>query len=163
MKGKVTVDQINKLRDKLVYRSEKVEDRERDPHKLLEVLRKVQRYLIHHSDRMPLIHTVYKTEDLKEETGFIMIDNICAHIEGDLYHYDNYSKIRNKIHLKSYYEDFGKIDLFHDVNATIEIDHITYFTKSITKAEQFENQFENCYHFLELAIKKGKNVLWEYG
>jgi len=45
MKGKITVDEINKLRDKFMDRSEKVEDRERNPLELKRVLEKVEKHI----------------------------------------------------------------------------------------------------------------------
>lgn len=163
MKGKITVEEINKLSDKLVHRSEKIEDRERDPEKLKEALKKTEQYLQEKSNELPLVHSVYKTENLKESVGTVMVNDVKAHIEGDLFYYDNYKEIRNKIHLKSYHEDFGKVDFFIDVAPKIEINQKTYFTKSITKAEQFAESFEDCYSFLEEVIKNNKKVLWEFG
>lgn len=161
--GKGSFGKVNDLFDDFLITSEKVEDRERDPKKLKNVLKKIQIQLINKSSEFPLIHSVFKTKELKEEIGYVMIDNVKAHIEGDLYHYDDYKRIRNKIHIKSYFEDFGKIDLYVDVKPEIQINDITYFTKSITKADQFEKEFDACFDFLEQAIKANKKILWEFG
>jgi len=83
VKGKITVEEINKLRDKLVDRSEKIEDRERDSALLKQALAKLQDFLIHDTD---------------------------------------------KHHL----------------------------------AEQFKDDFQKCFLFLEVAISANKKVLWEW-
>jgi hypothetical protein len=59
--------------------------------------------------------------------------------------------------------DYGKIDLHIEVKEKIEINNKVYFTKTITKSEQFENEFKKCYVFLNEAIKNDKKVLWEFG
>jgi len=111
VKGKGSFGSIDRMFDDYLITSEKVEDRERAPEELKNVLKIIQIQLIDKNLEFPLIHSVFKTKELKEEIGYVMIDNVKGHIEGDLYHYDDYERIRNKIHIKSYLEDFGKI--FH--------------------------------------------------
>jgi len=53
IKGKITVEEINKLRDKFVDRSEKIEDRERDPVLLKQALTKLETFLIQNADKFP--------------------------------------------------------------------------------------------------------------
>lgn len=81
MKGKITEEEINKLRDKLVDRSEKIEDRERDPVLLKQALTKLEAFLIR---------------------------------------------------------------------------------DAIDKAEQFKDDFQKCFSFLDKAISSNKKVLWEW-
>lgn len=149
--------------DDYLITSEKIEDRERSPEKLKNVLKKIQSQLIEKSSEFPLVHSVFKSKELKEETSFVTIDNVEAYIEGNLYYYDNYDSVRNKIHIKSYHDNYEKIDFYIDVKPEIKINNITYFTKSITKADQFESEFNACFNFLEQAIKTNKKVLWEFG
>ena len=161
--GKMSIENINKLRDQLVHRSEKIEDRERDPNQLKEALKKVENHLILNKDKLPLVHFVFETKELKDEINYVMIDGIESEIKGDLFFYENYSNIRNSIHVQSYLDDYGKIDLHIEVKEKIEINNKVYFTKTITKSEQFENEFKKCYVFLNEAIKNNKKVLWEFG
>lgn len=163
IKGKISVEEINKLGDKLVNRSEKIEDRERDPGKFKKVLKKIEDHLILNSDKFPLVHSLYETKELSEALYAIEVKGVSAHVEGDLFYYDNYSEIKNKIHLKSYGEDFGKVDFYIQANPIVVINDKTYYSKSITKAKQFEEEFEMCYNFLDLAIKSDKKILWEFG
>ena len=162
MKGKISVEEINKLRDKIVYRSEKVTDRERDPQKMKKTFQKIEDYLIANSSRLPLVHEIYETKELENKVYSLIIKEAKCEIEGDLFYEDDYDKVRMKIHLKSYNEDFAKVDFYIDVEPEIEINGKIYFTKSITKAEQFHEQFQDCYNFLEVAIKSKKRVLWEF-
>lgn len=163
LNGKITIAEINKLRDKLVVRSEKVSDRERDPNRLQIALKLTEKYLIDKGSELPIVHTVYLDAELTDEVGYVEIDGIKTHLEGDLFHYANYADFRNKIHVKSYLEDYGKVDYLVEVNPEIEIAGNRYFTKSITKGEQFKEEFKKCYDFLDSAIKTGKRVLWEFG
>lgn len=163
MKGKISVEEIQKLSDKLVERSEKVEDRERDPIPFKTVLKKIENHLQLNSNKLPLVHSVYETKELSEEIGYIEIKGVSAHVEGDLFFYDNYSEIKNKIRLKSYGDDFKKVDFYIEVNPEIIINDKTYYTRSITKAKQFEAEFERCYNFLDEAIRNNKKILWEFG
>ncbi len=163
LNGKITEDEVINLRDKLVIRSEKVSDRERNPMQLKDALKKIEKYLTENCLLLPLVHSVYLDTELTDEIGIIEINQVKAHIEGDLYFYDNYANFRNKIHVKSYHENFGKVDFFVDVKPEIEITGKVYFTKSITKSEQFKDEFKKCYNFLDSAIKTGKKVLWEFG
>lgn len=163
MKGKTSVEEINKLRDKLVYRSTKIVDRERDPRKLKEALKKIEQHLSLNKDALPLVHFVYKTKALKDEMYSVIIDGVESHLKGDLFFYDNYSELRNKIHIEQYPDDSEKISFYIDVKTEIQINNTVYFTKSIPKSEQFEEEFKACYHFLDEVIKKDKRVLWEIG
>jgi len=163
LKGNISVEEINKLRDKLVVRSEKIEDRERDPKRLKEALKKVESYLILNENKLPLVHFVYETKQLINEINHVMINDIESHVEGDIFFYDNYSELRNKIHIKSLHKDQGKVDIYIDIKPEIRIDSKVYFTKTITKGKQFEEQFNKCYNFLDIAIKNNKKVLWEFG
>ena len=151
------------MRDKLVYRSEKIEDRERNPNQLKEALQKVENHLILNRDKLPLVHFVFETKELKDEIGYVRIDGIESEIKGDLFFYDNYSDIKNTIHIKSHLDENGKIDFHIDAKESIEINNKIYYTKTITKAEQFKKEFKKCYLFLNEAIKNNKKVLWEFG
>ena len=162
VKGKISIEEINKFRAKLVHRSEKIEDRERDPLQLKEALKKIENHLMFNQNKLPLVHFVYETKELKNEVNSIIINDVKTLIEGDLYFYDNYSEVRNKIHLKSYLDDYGKIDFFVDINPKILIDNKLYFTKTISKAEQFKEDFNRCYHFLDKAINNNQRILWEF-
>ncbi|MES2380981.1 MAG: hypothetical protein V4538_08065 [Bacteroidota bacterium] len=163
LQGTITVDEINKMRDELVVRSQKVNDRERNPESLKNALKRVEKYLTDKSSELPLVHFVYTDSELKDEIGYVQIEGIKAHLEGDLFFYDNYDNVKNKIHVKSYNEDYGKVDFFVEVKPEVEIANKRYFTKSITKAEEFKDEFKKCYDFLDSAIKAGKSVLWEFG
>ncbi len=163
MKGKISIVEINKMRDKLVIRSEKIADRERDPERLKEALKKVENYLFFKKDKLPLVHFVYETKALEVEVNVVVIDGVQSDIKGDLFFYDNYLDLRKKIHLKSYFDDHGAVDFFIDVKPKIKLDNKIYFTRTITKSAQFAEDFENCYQFLDQAIEKNKKILWEYG
>lgn len=162
IKGKISLEEINKLRDKLIIRSERIEDRVRNPNKLKETLNKVEKYLILHKDKFPLVHFIYETEKLENEISSIMIDGVKSELKGDLFFYDNYSDVRNKIHIKSNLNEYKKIDFHIDIKAKILLNNKTYYTRTITKAEQFTEDFNKCYHFLNEAIKNNKKVLWEF-
>ncbi|WP_435263425.1 hypothetical protein [Tenacibaculum sp. nBUS_03] len=161
--GNGSLNNINNLLNDFLIISEKVEDRERDPKRLKKILKKIQNHLIDRSFELPLVHSIFKSKELNEEVGSILIDGIEGLIEGDLYHYDNYENVRNKIHIKSYNDDYGKIDFYLDIKPMIKFNDTKYFTKSITKAEQFKKEFEACFDFLDQAIKANKKVLWEFG
>lgn len=163
IQGRITVDEINKMRDKLVVRSQKVSDRERDPESLKSALKRTEKYLTDKSSELPLVHFAYLDAELRDEISYVNIDGIEAHLEGDLFYYDSYASFRNKIHVKSYLEDYGKVDFFVEVKPEIAIAGKRYFTKSITKAEEFKDEFNKCYDFLDSATKAGKRVLWELG
>ena len=107
------------MRDKLVYRSEKIEDRERNPNQLKEALQKVENHLILNRDKLPLVHFVFETKELKDEIGYVRIDGIESEIKGDLFFYDNYSDIKNTIHIKSHLDENGKIVEHWDVIETL--------------------------------------------
>lgn len=85
MKGKITVEEINALNDKLVHRSEKIEDREREPLPLKCVLKKVEEYLIRNSDTLPLVHSLFEEETLENEVFDIEVNGVIAKIKGDLF------------------------------------------------------------------------------
>ncbi len=163
LNGKITLEEINKMRDKLVIRSQEIKDREREPERLKNALMQVEKYLNDKCTELPLVHYAYADSGLKYEIGYTKINGIKAHLEGDLFYYENYEKVRNKINVKSYFKDYGKVDFFVEVKPEIEIAGKRYFTKSITKAEHFKDEFAACYSFLDLAIKAGKRVLWEFG
>ncbi|MFK7970624.1 MAG: hypothetical protein AB8F95_09660 [Bacteroidia bacterium] len=160
--GKGNLAEIGNMLDSYLDKSEKVEDRERDSQLLFATLKKVQEYLIDHRDTLPLVHIVYETEAHEERVSAIMIDGVEAIFEGDLHYYDDYHVIRNKLSVKSYMDDHGKVDFLIDVQPVIEVNGTRYFTQSITKSEQFQPDFKKCFDFLEKAIKMGKRVLWEY-
>lgn len=164
IKGKITAEEINKLRDKIVHRSEKIEDRERNPVLLKQVLEKVEKYLIDTKDQLPLVHYLYEQENaiFDDYLYEIEINGVYCNIEGDLFFYKNYETIRNKIHLKSYQEDYGNVDFFIEVEKEMLIDNQVYYSQSISKAEQFENEFKKCYDFLDEAISRNQKVLWEF-
>lgn len=161
--GKGSLKNIDNILDKYVIKSEKLEDRERDPEHLLSALKKVEDYLIQNAEKLPLVHEVYATPELTEIVGYTLINGVKAFFEGDLFYYENYNLIRNKIHVRSYWEDTGKIDFYLDVKKAVTINGQTFFIHSTTKAEQFKSEFENIYTFLKEAIKQHKKVLWEFG
>lgn len=148
---------------KYIITSEKVVDRERNPCILKEVLVKIEKYMKMKSMELPFVHFVYEGFNFKEKLYSIKIDEVESIIEGDLFYYENYEKVRNKIQLKSYLGDYGKIDFLIEVTPQIEINNQRFYTRSITKAQQFEGEFKKCYDFLDEAIKQNKKVLWEFG
>ncbi|WP_348737402.1 hypothetical protein [Tenacibaculum sp. 190524A02b] len=148
---------------KYIITSDKVVDRERNPYKLKEVLVKIEQYMKTKSSELPLVHFIYEDFNFKEELYSLNIDGVESIIEGDLFYYENYEKVRNKIQFKSYLEDYGKIDFLIEVTPQIEINNQRFYTRSITKAKLFEGEFKQCYDFLDEAIKQNKKVLWEFG
>ena len=156
----LTEDEINIISPNHIDYDENIE---RDPKELKETLLKVENQLQIRHDELPLIHFVYSSKDRREEVEFMMIEDIESYFEGDLYHYDNYPEVRNKIHVKSYNEDFRKIDFFIDVHPKIEILDKVFYTKTLTKAEEFKNEFQRCYDFLDEAISRNKKVLFVIG
>lgn len=161
-RGKITVEEINKLRDKLVHRSEKIEDRERDTSKLKEALIKLENYLISNADKLPLVHFVYESKEFLNKIEYVLIDGVGFDIDGDLFLEENYPAVRNQISMKRYDEELGNVKFYMTVHPEILIDNKTYYTKSISKAKQFEEDFQKCYHFLDEALKNNKKVLWEF-
>lgn len=135
--------------------------REKDPDKLRSVLVKIQKHIKQNSSNLPLIHSVYKEKGFEKSIGSVIINDIPVSIHGDLYYYDNYEKVREKIHLKSWNEYLGQVDYFLEVKPEIVIDGKIYFVKSITKAEYYEYAFEDCFNFLDIAVKMNKNILFE--
>jgi len=164
LKGKITVEQINKLRDKLVHRGEKIEDRERDAKSLKEVLEKVESYFILLADQLPLSHFLYEEEGASrhEFVYRIEIEGVACHVEGNNFLHKNYPELRDQINLKSYGDANGKVDRWLKVKPLMFIDGQKYYARSITKAEEFREEFQKCYDFLDQAIKYQKKVLWEF-
>jgi len=155
---------IDKIFDDIYITSEKIEDRERDPVFLKKTIYKIQQYLQINASQLPLVHSIFNSKDLNEEEEIsIIINGVKAFAECDIYYYDNYKSIRNKIHLRSYWEDTGKIDFYVSVEPEIIINKQKFYTKTISKAQQFEDEFEKIYDFLNEAIKLNKKVLWEIG
>lgn len=146
--------------------SEKISDRERDPLAMLGVLRKIEAYIRENIDTLPLIHDLYEAKDELGNVGksisSIEVGGIKACVEGDLYFEDDYASIRKKIRLKSYSEDFGKVNLYVDVKPEIEIEGKVYFCHTRSVYQLFEQEFTQIYTILEQAIEEGKKVLWEY-
>lgn len=161
--GKSNKRSFDELLSKFVEKSEKLEDRERDPLKLKNLLQKVENQLISEYHKLPLVHLLYDENDLENEILSIKINDIEASIEGDLYFEDNCEFLRKKIQIKSYSDDYGKIDLLLDVTPIVEINNKNYIIKTISKAEQFKSEFQLCYKFLNEAISNQKKILWEFG
>jgi hypothetical protein len=158
-----SITNVSNMLDQFVIKSEELKDRKRDPKFLKVALEKVQKELIKNSDSLPVVHSIFVDKQLTQELGTIEVNGIKAHIEGDLYWLDNYPSIKNKIRLKSYLEDFGKVDIYVDVYPEMEIEGKTLYSKTINKAEQFAKEFNRCYQFLDEAIGGGKKILWEFG
>jgi hypothetical protein len=161
--GKGSLADVDKLFDEFLVISNELADRGRDPVQLKNVLKKVQDYLEQQADRLPLVHAVYADHACTDELEYITIDGIKALPDGDLYYLDNYSEIRNKLQIKSFYEDHGKIDLMVDATPVLQLGERTYYTTTISKAQQFSSEFTNCYELLDEAIRLDKRVLWEFG
>ncbi|MEM8889831.1 MAG: hypothetical protein AAGD28_17785 [Bacteroidota bacterium] len=164
LKGKISVEQINKFRDKLVHRSEKVEDRERNPKSLKEVLEKVEQYFIEHAAHLPQSHFLYRAENAErhEFVYSIEIEGIDYTLEGDNFLLENYPEIRDQIQLKSHGDEQGKVDRWIKVEPIMFINEQKYYARSVSKAEQFREEFQKCYDFLDQAIEQKKRVLWEF-
>jgi|GEM_PF-2762572 len=159
--GKGIQNNPDALFDEFLITSEKLEDRERDPKVLNSIFQKIEAYLMEQAAHLPLVHTLHKNKSLDDEVNRLIIDDVEAHVEGDLFYYEDYPKVRNKIHLKSYYDDFGKVNLYVDATPEVHIAGQKYYSKTITKAQQFAGEFKLCYDFLNQAIKQNKKVLWE--
>lgn len=175
-KQKCNLDDINKISDSFLFTQQDLQKKEIYPKTFKNILLKIENYMNDNAEKLPQVHLVFDDESCNEnsEIGEVVINNVNATIEGDLFNYidfekittDNpfevdYEKIRNKIHIKSYLEDYGKVNFFVDVEPIIFIDEKKYFTKTISKAEQFKEEFQRCYDFLDKAIKLDKKVLWE--
>lgn len=156
---KVSIDTINNFRDKFVHRSEALVDRERDPILFKKALSKIEHYMQTNSNHLPLVHTLY---DSKEEAYFIKVNGVSCVVEGNLWLEKEYSKKREYIRIKSYNEDYGKVDWLLSIAEEMSIGGVVYTSKSITKAQQFEEDFKKCYDFLDRAIEANKGILWEY-
>lgn len=161
--GKGSLADVDKIFDEFLIISNEVADRERDPVQLKNALKKVQDYLERHADSLPLVHSIFADRDCTDELEYITIDGIKALPDGDLYYLDNYPELRSKLQIKSYYDDHGKIDLMVDVNPVLDLGGSTYYTTTISKAQQFNSEFANCYELLNEAIRLKKRVLWEFG
>jgi hypothetical protein len=161
--GKQSAKSVNAIFDEFLITSTKIEDRERDPELLKSTLQKIEDYLQKNADTLPLMHSLYDSETLENEVERITIDGIEALVEGDLFYDSDYANIRNKLQIKSYYDDFEKINLKLTVTPEIIIHNKTYYTQSISKASHFKYEFKQCYDFLNRAIAQNKKVLWEFG
>jgi hypothetical protein len=161
--GKQSAKSVNAIFDEFLITSTKIEDRERDPELLKSTLQKIEDYLQENADTLPLMHSLYDSETLENEVERITIDGIEALVEGDLFYDSDYANIRNKLQIKSYYDDFEKINLKLTVTPEIVINNKTYYTKSISKASHFKYEFKQCYDFLNQAIAQNIKVLWEFG
>lgn len=159
-KGTLSLEEANRFRNRFVEISEAVEDRERNPVLLKQVLMKVEQFLKNNVAQLPLVHQIY-TEIADEPIDYIDVDGIWCRVEGDLWHEDNSIENRNKIRIKSYGEDYGKIDLLLPIAPKMKIGGTSYQVKSLSKAAQFEKDFSKCYTFLDEAIEKNKKILWE--
>lgn len=163
LKGKKSSQQVQHFLDEFSNSSELLEDRERDPQALKAALQKLEQAFIQQSAQLPLVHLVYEDPECQEEVYAVEIEGIAAHVEGDLFYYENYEEeLRDKIWVKSYLEDYGTIDLKIPVAPSIQIHQQTYYTKTLTKAEQFAPEFQAFYAFLDKAIAQNKKVLWEW-
>ncbi|MDO1451859.1 hypothetical protein Q0590_36660 [Rhodocytophaga aerolata] len=151
------------IREKII--SEEIADRARDPITLLHIIRKIEFYMNDNREQLPLIHKVYKSEEdllLDDDVLYLLIDGIQCNVEGDLYYEDDYLKLRNKIRIKSYGEHGGKFNFYVEVNPIVRIGGTDYLTKTISKAEEFAEEFNRITTFLEQAIVSNRKVLWEY-
>lgn len=164
LKGKsANLNLIDKIFDDVYITSEKIEDRERDPEFLKKTIYKVQKYLQNNASQLPLVHSIFNSNEFELEEINIVINGVKGFIEGDIYYYENYKNIRNKIHVRSYWEDTGIIDFYVSVEPEIIINEQKFYTKTISKAQQFEDEFNKIYTFIDEAIKLNKKVLWEIG
>lgn len=165
LRGKGKLNDVDKFLDDFMVKSEKVEDRERDPVVLKRALLKTENYLEENGTSLPVVHTIYKHIDCRGDdiVGFVMINGAKGIIEGDLFWEKNYSELKDKIRIKSYLEDYGKLDFYLQVRPIMFIGNKKYYAKTTTKAEQFRSDFERCYNFLEEAIRQNRKVLWEVG
>ncbi len=142
-----------------MYRSEALVDRERNPTLFKKALLKIEQYMQTNSNDLPLVHTLY---DRKEEAYFINVNGVRCVVEGDLWLEKEYSNKREYIRIKSYNEGYGKVDWLLPIAEEMRIGEGVYTSKSITKAQQFEEDFKKCYDFLDRAIEVNKGILWEY-
>lgn len=162
-KGTISVETVNKHRNKLIIRSEKIEDRERCPHSLKKLLKLIQSSLQENCSDFPLIHKLFDSNQLNNEICSLVFNGVEASVHGDLFHYEKYNLLRNKFHLKSYLGDYGKVDEYIEVKPKLIIEGRKYFSKTITKAKQFEQDFNRCYNYLNKAIASNIKVIWEFG
>jgi hypothetical protein len=145
--------------------SEQLADRARNPEMLLNIIRKIEAYMKENEGKLPLVHLLYTSkEDLlsEDDAGYIPVEGVQCAVEGDLYHEDNYVDRRNKIKIKSYGEEGGKVDFYVEVKPIVAIGGIHYLTKTITKTQQYREDFKRIITFLEQAVAKREKVLWEY-
>ena len=144
------------------YISEKVEDRERNPKLLKSTLKKVQQYWRDNAENLPVEHYIYPTP-LRKSHGYITsvrIDGIEIHIDGNL---GNKGGLQDKIQLKSFGNDYGKIDFYLTVEPEIILGGKRYYTTTLSKVEVFEEVFDDIFEFLDKVIELNINVLWEFG
>lgn len=155
IKGK-PVD-YNTLFDDFLVTSNKVEDRARAPAPLKAVLKKVQQYLIDNAERLPIVHVLYDTPDFQNEVWYIEMEGDTRYLSGDLWAEDDYDlRFRDKVMIGG--ENGGYVE----VKPLMEIGGQTLFTKTISKAEQFAGNFQNCFDFLDQAIELNEKILWEH-
>ncbi|WP_338764565.1 hypothetical protein WAF17_22135 [Bernardetia sp. ABR2-2B] len=177
-----TLEDINKISDSFSFIQKDTPKKEINPQTFKNILLKIENYMKENAEILPQVHFVFENENCNEnsEIRYISItdkngDNAEANIDGDLFHYIDfenivtdsplgkidYEEIRNKINIKTYGEDYGKVNFFIDIKPIIFIDGKKYFTKTISKAEQFREEFQRCYDFLNKAIELDKKILWE--
>ncbi|WP_375561454.1 hypothetical protein ACE193_02550 [Bernardetia sp. OM2101] len=172
-----TLEDINKISDSFSFIQQDTPKKEINPQTFKNILLKIENYMKENAEILPQVHFVFENESLNEnsEVRYISINNIDATINGDLFHYIDfeniatdspsgevdYEEIRNKINIKTYGEDYGKVNFFVDVKPIIFINSKKYFTKTVSKAEQFREEFQRCYDFLDKAIELDKKILWE--
>ncbi len=150
--------------DHMLDISEAVEDRERDPLLLKKVLEKLQRHLIDHAADLPHVHYVFRDPERTEQVTYITIDGIEYEIDGaveDAYEPEDYETYRNKIELRTRYTSPTDRMLI-DVLPQITIDELVYYTRTLSIAEYYADQFLVTFDFLDEAARLGKKVLWEY-
>lgn len=165
MRGNAGMGAENNLLIKEGVISEKIADRARDPKVLLEIIQKIEHYMIENAHQLPLVHLLYKSKEAllaHDEEYYISVNEVKSAVEGDLYHEDNYEEKRNKIRIKSYDQDGGKVDFYLGIKPVLEIGGSSYFTKTISKAEQYREDFKRISTFLEQAVVNKEKVLWEY-
>ncbi len=172
---KGNLDDVNKISDSFSFTQQDTTKKEINPQTFKNILLKIENYMRENAEVLPYVHFVFEDEvcDDNSEIGYVSINNVEATIDGDLYcHIDfeniltdnpsgkvDYEEIRNKINIKSYGKDYGKVNFFVDVEPIIFIDGKRYFTKTISKAEQFREEFQRCYDFLDKVIELNKKVL----
>ena len=163
VEGKMPFSEVEDFLNQFLIISHESADRERDPSHLLHALQRTAQYLTDNADVLPLVHTLHRSESRDDEVEYVEIDGIKGYVEGDIYYYKDYSAHRQQLHIRSYWEDSGKIDFYVYAQPEIVLDGQPYFVGTITKAEQFRPEFQVCYDFLQQAIRANKKVFWEIG